>query len=481
MRTLTLTCLLASALTAQAAPVRSPATDARQRLVVLTDVEADPDDTQSLVRLMLYANEIDIEGIVATTSVHMKTSIHPESVRSVIERYGRVQPNLAKHDPAYPSARRLLATVSQGLPVYGMAGVGDNRDSPGSDLLLRAIAADDNRPLWIAAWGGTNTLAQALYRLQHTTTPDRLARLVGRLRVYAISDQDDSGAWIRKQFPALFYIVSPGGYGNATWMGMNETIAGIDNSTVGNTWLAANIQQGHGPLGAAYPDVTYGMEGDTPSILGLIPNGLNAPEHPDWGGWGGRYEARIPALDETDPKGFNGGVPIEPETRPIWTNASDIYTPYLKADYGRNIKVTAQSFKGNRVTIWRWRDDFQNDFAARMRWTTLPYAQANHAPVPVLAHADRLTVHAGDWFTLDASGSSDPDGDSLSYHWFQYREAGTLAQPLDIGAENAVHTLARAPAVDKPATAHVILRVTDKGTPALSRYKRVIVTVLPGT
>jgi hypothetical protein len=221
------------------------------------------------------------------------------------------------------------------------------------------------------------------------------------------------------------------------------------------------------------------MEGDTPSFLGLIPNGLNVPEHPDWGGWGGRYAARIPALEELDPKGFNGGVPIEPETRPIWTNASDDYTPYVKADYGRATKPATQSFKGNRVTVWRWRDDVQNDFAARMRWTTLPYAQANHAPIPVLAHADRLTVRAGDWFTLDAGGTTDPDADSLSYQWFQYREAGTLASPLDLGAANLVPMTVRAPAVDEPATAHVILRVSDKGTPPLSRYRRVIVTILP--
>jgi len=151
----------------------------------------------------------------------------------------------------------------------------------------------------------------------------------------------------------------------------------------------------------------------------------------------------------------------------------------MPADYGRAIKPASQSFKGNRVTIWRWRDDFQNDFAARMAWTTQPYARANHAPLPALAHGDRLTVHGGDWFTLDASGSMDPDGDSLGYHWFEYREAGTLAQPLELGTENLKHTAARAPLVARPATAHVILRVTDKGAPPLSRYKRVIVTILP--
>src|SRR3546814_12615538 len=87
-------------------------------------------------------------------------------------------------------------------------------------------------------------------------------------------------------------------------------------------------------MGAGYPDVAYGMEGETPTFLGLIPNGLNAPERPDWGGWGGRYILRTPARNETDPTGFNGGVPVPQETRPIWTNAVDKVTPF-RATIGR--------------------------------------------------------------------------------------------------------------------------------------------------
>lgn len=106
------------------------------------------------------------------------------------------------------------------------------------------------------------------------------------MRVYTISDQDDSAAWIRQTFPNLFYIVSPGGYGAATWTGINHVVQGIDNTRISNAWIAEHIQQGHGPLGAKYPDVAYGMEGDTPSWLNLINNGLHAPEHPNWGGLG---------------------------------------------------------------------------------------------------------------------------------------------------------------------------------------------------
>jgi hypothetical protein len=461
---------------------RTTAQEPRQRLFVLTDIENEPDDTQSLVRLLLYANKFDIEGIVATTSVHMKDATHPESIRAVIQRYGQVRANLLKHEPGYPTAAQLLSKVQASTPLYGMAGVGDGKDSAGSDLLVRAIKSDDRRPLWVTAWGGANTLAQALHRLKQTTSSAQLEQLLSRVRIYAISDQDDSGAWIRKTFPSLMYIVSPGGYGNASWTGMSQVVEGIDNTMISNKWLASHIQQGQGPLGAAYPDVAWAMEGDTPSFLGLISNGLNAPEHPDWGGWGGRYVLRTPTLDEVDPKGFNGGVPVEPETRPIWTNASDTYAPYSSMEYDRFsnfAKPRPAVHTGPQVTIWRWRTDVQNDFAARMRWTTQSYANANHPPQPALAHADHLTVQAGTPIRLDATGTTDPDGDSLSYQWFQYAEAGTLQTPIAFSAENHIRATVTAPDVDKPETVHFILRVTDKGTPALSRYKRVVVNIVP--
>src|SRR5699024_4537066 len=75
----------------------------KQRLLVLTDIEADPDDTQSLTRLLLYANEIDLEGLIATTSVHQKTRVAPESIRRVIANYAEVRGNLLLHDTAYPT------------------------------------------------------------------------------------------------------------------------------------------------------------------------------------------------------------------------------------------------------------------------------------------------------------------------------------------------------------------------------------------
>ncbi len=263
----------------------------------------------------------------------------------------------------------------------------------------------------------------------------------------------------------------------ATWSAINSFIKGINNEEISNSWLAKNMQQGHGPLGAAYPDVAYGMEGDTPSWLNLIPNGLSDPEHPDWGGWGGRYELYKP--DFSKEKKGSSGVPFEPETRAIWTNAIDSYSPYNSKEYGRSVGKDSAAFTDNKVSLWRWRDDFQNDFAARMEWCTKSYKEANHPPVIVLSQPDHLTVKSGEGFDLDASGSSDPDGDSISFLWFGYPEAGNYKNPINMSAENMHGIYVDAPEVEKKETIHIILKVTDKGTPALSRYKRIIVTVLP--
>ncbi|MBI1934022.1 MAG: DUF1593 domain-containing protein [Ignavibacteriales bacterium] len=451
----------------------------KHRVIILTDIEADPDDTQSLVRLLLYSNEIDIKGIIATTSCWLKSKVNPESIKRIINAYDQVQPNLLIHDEKFPNADVLFSIVKQGLPEYGMLGVGANKDSEGSDWIISELEKNDDRPLWISVWGGANTLAQSLFKLKEIKSKNELEKLISKLRVYTISDQDDSGIWIRNNFPELFYIVSPGDdYGSATWSAINTFIKNIDNTTISNSWISKNIQQSHGPLGAVYPDVAWGMEGDTPSFLSLIQNGLNDAEHPEYGGWGGRYELYKP--DYSTQKKGGSGVPFEPETRKIWTNAIDKYTPYIFNDYGRAVKYDSNSFNDYKVSLWRWRDDFQNDFAARMDWCTKSYADANHAPIIVLSNQEQITVKSGDGFTLDAFNTTDPDGDSFSFLWFNYQEAGTYKEQVKIeGTENSHGAYIIAPKAEKEETVHFILKVTDKGEPSLSAYKRVIVKIVP--
>lgn len=443
----------------------------KHRVLVLTDIEADPDDSQSLVRFLTYSNQWDIEGLIATTSIHQKDWAAVETIHDIVDAYGKVQPNLLKHEKGYPTSAFLKSKIKKGLEKYGLEGVGEGKDSEGSDWIIKVLEKPDARPLWVTIWGGSNCLAQALWKIKNTKSATEAEKLYQKLRVYTISDQDDSNPWIRKTFPSIFFIVSPGfTYMNATWRGINAKPEGINNEVISDVWLAENIQQKHSVLGTKYPDVAYGMEGDTPTFMNLIVNGLNEPEKPNYGGWGGRYELQIPTFVEPKPNAYVK-VPQkeEPETRPIWTNSND------------SVMINKKSFIGNLETILRWREDFQNDFAARMDWTTKEFKEANHPPIPKLNHSESVTVKSGERFFLDAKGTTDPDGDALSYYWLQYREAGSYAGNISFRphASNMYRVPFTAPEVSKPETIHFILKVTDKGSPRLTRYKRVIVTVVP--
>lgn len=460
------------------------------RLFVISDIGNEPDDQMSFVRLLLYSNEIDIEGLVAATSTWQKTATHPETMREIIATYGQVQPNLFKHAAGWPKAEELARLVQSGQPGYGMAAVGSGKSSLGAQALIKAADRDDPRPLWVSIWGGANTLAQALMDVRATRSKSGLAKFVSRLRVYSISDQDDAGPWIRKEFPDLFYIVLPSApnadeYYYATWTGISGDVYyrngdGADFSTVTNEWLDANIR-GKGPLGKFYPTYAFIMEGDTPSFLNLINNGLASWWSPGWGGWGGRYVFRQPYG----------------ETRPIWTQGGDLFSRVTSQD--TVIGLDGKSHTSDQATIWRWREAFQHDFAARMDWTIQPFARANHNPIVVVngqSGTAPIFVDAvvGKQLVLDATQSHDPDGQRLQFSWFQYGEAGSgngqgLAAVKIADAENPRATITpvatcrpmwiQLATMKCPAdgVTHIILAVTDNGTPSLTSYRRVVLHV----
>ncbi len=447
----------------------------KPRVIVLTDIENEPDDAMSLVRFLTYSNQWDVEGLIATTSIHQKHEIATWRILEILEAYRKVKDNLEKHEPGYPTADYLLSVVREGRSDYGMDAVGKDMDSPGSELIIEVVDRDDTRPVWVLVWGGPNCLAQALWKVKETRSPEELKKFVSKIRVYTISDQDDSGPWLRKTFPNLFYIASPGfsmfgGYHHATWTGISGDkfhgrFAGADFEIVDNPWLDEHIRS-KGPLGAEYPHMKYLMEGDSPSFMYLIDNGLGHPDHPDWGSWGGRYEFYQPRTE----KWF-----LEPETRPLWNNAQD---EVFGAD--------SCWHTNNKATIWRWRTAYQNDFAARMDWTIKPYKDANHPPVPVLNHDQHLTAKAGERINMSAEGSTDPDGDKLSYNWIYYGEVGTFTMstartgnPLKINDADKENAWFIVPNAARMGTMHIILEVTDQGMPALTRYQRVIITIKP--
>jgi hypothetical protein len=348
-------------------------------------------------------------------------------------------------------------------------------------------------------WGGANTLAQALRDVRATRTPNEVEALVSKLRVYSISDQDDAGPWIRREFPHLHYIVmpsSPNGqqYYYATWTGISgdryyHNCVGADFTTFTDDWMNENIRA-KGPLGELYPHAPFIHEGDTPSFLGLIDNGLASAMSPAFGGWGGRYVWRQ----------FYG------ETRPLWTQGGDSF-PGVDSSRDTVMGTDGKLHVSDQATIWRWREAFQHDFAARMSWTIDSVRNANHNPVVVVnADSDKapLTIPAqvGSEVRLDASGTRDPDGDALSYHWFFYPEAGMgiPGRPVSLQPPWAGLDLSAAGGIPKPpprvtvrdggtavatvvpnvaGISHVILVVEDDGEPSLTSYRRIILEIAP--
>lgn len=356
--------------------------------------------------------------------------------------------------------------------------------SPGGQLLYDRIVAPSTQPLWILCWGGTNTLAQALLKIDDKYPPEDSKRLLSRLRVYAISDQDDTGAWIRNNFPDVFYIASVHGwnqYGMAAWTGISgEKYYGFDEggpdfTKMEKSWIKENIQIG--PLGSAYPDYLFIPEGDTPTFLYLIQNGLGVPECPDYGSWGGRY-----ARTDISSDGLNSNH---------YSDAVD------------RVKVNDRTYTSNHATIWRWRDAFQNDFAARIKWSMEPdFAKANHHPVITINDFKglapvRIDAEAGSKVILDASGTYDPDGSKLTFRWWHYHEPSATqwwveAEVAEIGIKNlddegrkvevtlpppdkcAVELMSRKP-VAQGQLLHLMLEVTDDGAPILTSYRRVLI------
>ena len=167
-----------------------------------------------------------------------------------------------------------------------------------------------------------------------------------------------------------------------------------------------------GPLGKHYPFPCCIHEGDTPSFLGLINNGLASFMSPTYGGWGGRYVWR--SLFRRDAPVVDAGWRFVPGPRQL-------------ARYGRRHRRPAAH--GDQATIWRWRTAFQHDFAARMDWTVRTPRDANHNPVVVVngqaGKAPMASSDRGMPFVLDARGHARSGRQQRSGTRGLYREAGT--------------------------------------------------------
>ncbi|MCS7468627.1 DUF1593 domain-containing protein [Stieleria sp. ICT_E10.1] len=425
----------------------------KPRMLVLTDISTwETDDHESLIRLLAHADMFEIEGIVISTGYSIRTlNKEPERgfihiARGVVDAYEKDLPNLMKrsgqtghaHDGNkqkvgyWPSPDYLRKRIMFGSMNRGKQFIGDDNGSPGCELLIKQADEADERPLWIGIWGGGNTLAQAIYEVKKERSEDDYKKFLRKLRAYAITDQDrhyrgenhdiSSHGWIYEQTrDELLFI-----WDEAAWKQHNE----IGKS---NWNEYAKHIQGHGHMGSQYPKYKYGVEGDTPAFLYLMPNGLNDPEDPTQASWGGNFVKRE-----------NG----------VW----------------REAKSCVSNFKRTYPAAF-------NNFAARMDWAKDGHGNRN--PKLVVDGDDGIKVihkdaAPGASVTLDASKTTDPDGDKLTFNWWVQPDAGNYGGKVVItGADSHTATI-QIPTDAAGRQFHVICEVTDNGTHNLSSYRRVV-------
>jgi hypothetical protein len=415
-----------------------PPKGARPRIIATTDGEID--DRCSMVRFLLYANEWDIEGIIYCSSkFHWKG--HSWAGEKWIERdidmYAKFYDTLKTHASGFPTPKQLRDVTYIG----NIDNVGEmTKVTPGSKRIVDILLDDKPGPVYLQAWGGTNCIARALKTIAEKH-PDQVAKVTKKAIIYIILDQDKTfRRYIEPNWPGLQILGSFRQFSCIAYSWRGKIPRQL-HKYYDATWMRENILKDHGPLCARYehhPKIGFRSEGDSPAFMHQILVGLRSLEHPGYGGWGGRFVRERGGRNST------------------WRGARD------DGDLNK--------------PIWRWSAAFQNDWAARADWCVKGVKDANHPPKVKLAGAIDRTARPGDKIVLNAAGSSDPDGDKLTYKYWRYDDVDSTEKQIEIVVADKAAASFVVP--DEPGkTIHIILEVADAGDPPLTRYARVIVKI----
>lgn len=475
----------------------------KPRTIVTTDGEID--DVDSFIRMLLMANEFELEGLVYSSSMwHYKgdgrgTLFTSEMdmtkemygaktdlrwpgttwMQELIAEYKKVYPTLKTHAEGFPSPKQLRSMIYVGnIDFEGEM----DKVTKGSEYIRKKLLDDDTDPLYLQVWGGTNTIARSLKSIeeQYRGKPEWegiYKKVCDKAILYTILDQDATYRnYIAPNWPDIKVYYNEKQFWCLAYA-WKRAVAPALHPYLEGKFMESHIIANHGPLTKKYYSYGDGQaqpgddehihgdpaklenahwgsfgkfdfisEGDSPAYFHLVDVGLNSLEHPEYGGWGGRLKQ-----SESLPNRWQDGEAVA-DFNPI-TQQIDLAYPQT-----------------------RWLEALQLEFAARADWCVKPYEEANHPPEVHLGHKAQLEVTPGETISLKAE-ASDPDGDSLAYDWWQYGEVDSYPGQVDI-----IHSYMPSPSVQIPddigagETIHIIVAVTDGQFPNLTRYQRVILT-----
>jgi len=206
--------------------------------------------------------------------------------------------------------------------------------------------------------------------------------------------------------------------------------------------------------------------------LGLVNQGLYSPDHQSWGGWGGRFSE---------------------ERKNVWSGYDDIRSDEKAAFQSVQVyDVVSDSWKDTvynkaynsiGAPVFRWRRAQLNDFKARMDWCVKDFSSANHNPlISLLGDTTEAIMYINGWpdqeVLLDASASTDPDGDPLAFRWYNYNEVTTYNGEITISVPEKSKAIIKVPPDADNEQIHIILEVTDRNEIAnLTSYRRIVIDV----
>jgi hypothetical protein len=458
----------------------------KPRVVILTDMTHD--DGNSFIRYLYYASWFDLEALIVTNQLpdfNYGDDGPWNKAMGILNAYRHELPHLRKHDPGLPGYEELLNVTKRGkgtIPIIwltnslefknfiadryvesswdsvyfhdwigeGLNPHGESKDSEGSEFLQEVFDRDDDRPIYVQAWGGPITFIQALYRYRQRQGKDKYDRLMSKLHVYGILLQDITFDYLIDLDKVMDLNCTNFGTATFTYYGERSTPRWLLHDG-GHFWryvggskpvMLRGEVNGHGPLSDIYDD---GGEGDTPAFLYLLSAvlGLNNPEVPGHGSWGNMF----------------------------YPMGDDFPTGYFHTCFHE------------RKELERWIPDVKKSFLNRLQWSVKEPGEVNSEPVVVI-NGDKsnriLSVQArqGEDIRLDASRSYDPDGDEITFRWFRYDEADSYAGEFKIEQPGQAVQNFVVPSDLGKDDIHLVLEVRDNGSPDLVAYRRVIVQLI---